>query len=99
MSKEVISQIMEQTCDVCGKKVQWELVGADSRPDVLFEMQKWFQVGRKAVGPDGQLVQLGFDACSLDCVPTGAVKLTLPKFDEPTDNIDLASLRMGGITN
>jgi hypothetical protein len=93
MSKEVISQKMQQKCDGCGKMHEWELVGADQNPTTLAEMQEWFTIGRKAV-IDGKLLQLSIDACSVSCVPVCALKLMVPAQDnEPADDIDLASLR------
>ena len=95
MSKEVISQKMQQKCDGCGKTHEWELVGADQNPVTLAQMQEWFVVGRKAV-IDGALRQLSADACSAVCVTVVALKLLVPPepVDEPTDQIDLASLRV-----
>jgi hypothetical protein len=93
--KEVISQKMQQVCDACGKKHEWELVGADQNAVTLAEMQEWFTIRRKAV-IDGALQQLSIDACSVTCVPAAALKLLLPPLpppEEPADNIDLASLR------
>lgn len=94
MSKEVISQKMQQKCDACGKTHEWELVGADQNSVTLGEMQEWFTIGRKAV-IEGALRQLSIDACSVNCVPAAALKLLLPSQpqEEPTDDIDLASLR------
>ena len=93
MSKEITSQKLQQKCEGCGTVVEWELVGADDHPNILAEMQEWYIVGRKVVAPNGQLTSLSADACSLACVPAAAVKLALPKFEEPEDTIDLASLR------
>ena len=100
MSKEVISQVMQQTCEGCGNAKTWELVGADQNPEILGEMQGWYTVTRKIVVPDEYsrpaLQQLTADACCLACVPAAAIKLALPSSqDEPADNIDLNSLRQG----
>lgn len=92
MSKQITSQKMEMTCEACGAKKEWELVGADNDPEILQEMQSWYIVGRKVVDPrTGALTQLAGDACSPVCVSVLAVKLALPP--EPDDNIDLAFLR------
>jgi hypothetical protein len=98
MSKLIISQKMEMTCEACGEKKEWELVGADNNPAILQEMQAWFIVGRKIVDPrTGQLTQLGGDACSIPCVAVLAVKLAVPP-EEPAETIDLASLRVSNLT-
>jgi hypothetical protein len=100
MPKEIVSQVMQQTCDGCGAIKTWELIGADQNETILGEMQEWYQVGRKILAPNGQLVQLNADACSLACVPVAAIKkLVLPKFEEPVDNIDLAALRINQAPN
>jgi len=99
MSKEVISQRMKQTCEGCGKIVEWELVGADQNLQTLTEMQQWFQVGRKAV-IGGQMVQLTADACSPTCASVAAVKLSNPpESEEQPDQIDLQSLRAANLAN
>ena len=96
MSKELVSQRMVMTCEACGATKEWELVGADSNPEILQEMQLWYVVAHKVVSHDGQLVQMTGDACSLECVPAVAVKLALPA---PTDErpLDLASLRVSNL--
>lgn len=91
MSKELTSQKLKQTCDACGATKEWEMVGADQNPQTLVEMQEWYQVGHKVQTPNGQLVQLTGDACSLTCVPAVAVKLALPAQED--EEIDLNSLR------
>lgn len=93
MSKEVLSQIMKQTCDGCGKSHEWELVGAEQNFVILAEMQEWFDIGRKAI-VDGQMRQLSANACSAVCVAIVALKLLIPPPEEPADNIDLESLRV-----
>lgn len=97
MSKMITSQKMEMTCEGCGEKKEWELVGADNNPGILQEMQAWFTVARKIVDPrTGALTQMMGDACGLACVPVVAVKLALPPMpEEPADDIDLAGLRAG----
>ena len=93
MSKELISQIMQSTCDACGAVKKWELVGADMNEPILEEMQEWYIVNRKVV-INGQLTTIAADACSLACVPAAAVKLALPKREMAADNIDLAALQV-----
>ena len=94
MSKLITSQKMEMTCEACGTKKEWELVGADQDPVTLQEMQAWYTVARKVIDPrTGALTQLMGDACGLECVSVVAVKLAVPPQDEPADDIDLASLR------
>lgn len=94
MSKEIVSQVMKQTCEACGATKEWELVGADQNKAILEEMQQWYTVGRKVIS-NGQMIQLSAEACSLACVPAAAVKLALPpQEEEPADRIDLASLRI-----
>ena len=94
MSKLITSQKMEMTCEACGAKKEWELVGADQDPAILQEMQLWYTVARKVIDPrTGALTQLMGDACGLECVSVVAVKLAVPSQDEPADNIDLAGLR------
>lgn len=94
MSKELVSQIMEQKCDACGAVKRWELVGADMNEPILEEMQEWYIVNRKVI-IRGQMTAIAADACSLACVPAAAVKLALPSQETAADNIDLASLRVG----
>ena len=97
MSKELVSQKLQQTCDACGVVKEWELVGADNNPTILVEMQEWYSVERKVI-IDGRMTQVIVHACSLPCVPAAAVKLALPREqNEPTDNIDLASLRASNL--
>jgi hypothetical protein len=91
MSKQVISQRMEQVCDACGATKEWELVGADQNQVIIDEMQEWYSVGRKLV-IDGRMTQLAVDACSLNCVVVAAAKM-VPQPESPADKIDLASLR------
>ena len=94
MSKQMISQRVKQTCDGCGESKETETVGC-SETEIVTEIQRWYIVGRKVL-IDGVLQQRQVDACSLACVPAAAIKLALPKVDEPTvDNIDLAALRVG----
>jgi len=94
MSKEMVSQRVKQTCDGCGLVKETEMVGVDEQ-SLVAEIQTWYQVGRKVLR-NGQLGQISVDACSLACVPAAAIKLALPSpQDEPADNIDLASLRVG----
>lgn len=98
MSKEITSQVMKQTCDACGTSKEWEMVGADDKPEILIEMQEWYIVGRKVIDPQGRMGSISVDACSLACVPAAAIKLALPKFaEEPADKIDLASLRQSNL--
>lgn len=93
MAKLITSQKMEMTCEGCGIKKEWELIGADLQPLVLQEMQEWYMVGHKVVDPrTGELRNVVGDACGLACVPVVAVKLALPS-QESESNIDLASLR------
>lgn len=93
MSKQVVSQQMEMTCDACGETKKWELVGADQNLTLLEEMQEWYTVSHKVIDPrTGQLTQLMGDACSLPCVPPVAVKLAVPA-PPISDGIDLESLR------
>ena len=93
MSKQLISQVMEQICTGCGAKKVWEMVGAGQNLVILAEMQEWYVIGRKVI-VDGEMVQLTAEACCLACVPAAAVKLALPNpQEEPADDIDLASLR------
>src|SRR6202795_4584716 len=96
MAKELISQRMKQTCDACGAMKEWELVGADENPTILSEMQEWYIVTRKVI-INGRMTQLTADACTFACTPAAAVKLALPPQSEPTDNIDLASLRVSNL--
>ena len=93
MSKELISQVMQSTCDACGAVKKWELVGADMNEPVLQEMQEWYIVTRKVV-IRGQMTAITADACCLACVPAAAVKLALPASEVAADNIDLAALRV-----
>ena len=97
MSKEVISQILKQTCEGCGKSVDWQLCGADDNPNMLNEMQQWFVVGRKIVNKHDQLVAISGDACSVTCVAVVAVKLSNPEASSDTNKIDLSSLRAGNL--
>lgn len=98
MSKQIISEKMEAKCDGCGGVKVWEVVGADQNSDIVAEMQEWYTVGRKIATPDGRLIGISADACSLACVPAAAVKLALPpQIEEPADNIDLASLRASNL--
>jgi len=93
MSKELVSQVMQQTCDACGATKKWELIGADMNEPLLEEMQEWYIVQRKVV-VRGQLTAIAADACSLACVPAAAVKLALPpQSGEDQGSIDLASLQ------
>lgn len=94
MSKQIVSQKMEMTCDACGKTKVWELAGADLNIEILREMQEWYAVAHKVINyQTGQLAELKGDACSVACVPVLAVKLQLPD-DSP---IDIESLRAGNI--
>ena len=95
MSKEVISHKMQQKCDGCGKIHEWELVGADRDPLILTQMQEWFTLERKAI-IRGEMRQIITHACSVDCTSVAALKMLVPPepVDEPTDQIDLASLRV-----
>lgn len=93
MSKELISQVMQSTCDACGAVKKWELVGADMNEPVLQEMQEWYIVNRKVI-IRGQMTAIAADACCLACVPAAAVKLALPASEVAADNIDLAALRV-----
>ena len=94
MSKEMMSQIVKQTRDGCGSVKETQTIGV-SQQEIVDEIVKWYVVGRKVL-INGELVQLSVDACSLECVPAAAIKLALPSpQDEPADNIDLASLRVG----
>ena len=94
MSKEMMSQIVKQTCDGCGSVKETQTIGV-SQQEIVDEIVKWYVVGRKVL-INGELVQLSVDACSLECVPAAAIKLALPTpQEEPPDNIDLAALRVG----
>jgi|ERR1035437_4353007 hypothetical protein len=95
MSKQMISQRVKQTCDGCGESTETETIGV-SEQEIVTEIQKWYVAGKKAM-VDGQLVQLSVDACCLACVPAAAIKLALPKVEEPADNIDLGALRVGDL--
>ena len=99
MAKQIVTQVMEMTCEACGATKTWDLVGADQNLAMLQEMQEWYVVGHKVVSLDGQLIQLTGDACALACVPAVAIKLALPP--EPADNIDLSALRVnrGSLAN
>src|SRR5579863_7604002 len=98
MSKQIVSQRIEQKCDGCGKIKEWECVGAQE--STINEMQEWYTlvVGRKAV-INGQFakIQEEADACCLACVPAAvavaSVKVSMPPPSEGPDNIDLQALR------
>lgn len=92
MSKALLSQVMEQTCDGCGAVKKWELVGAEMNEPLLEDMQEWYIASRKVI-IRGQLTTIAADACSLACLPAAGVKLALPSADMAADNIDLAALR------
>ncbi len=97
MSEIMTSQKMKRICDACGASKEWELVGVQESS--ILEMQEWYVVQRKVV-IDGHFTKIEAHACSLACVPAAAVKLALPSVeDEPTDDIDLASLRANGVSN
>lgn len=97
MAEIMSSQKMKRTCDGCGAEKEWELVGVQE-PSIL-EMQEWYLITR-AVFFQGRFEKISANACSLACVPVAAVKLALPPAppEEPTDDIDLASLRAATFT-
>jgi hypothetical protein len=97
MAKELISQKMQQTCDVCGALKEWELIGAEDNPTILGEMQEWY-IGSRKVVINGRMTQLTVDACSSACYTASAGKLALPPMDdESADKIDLTSLRVSNL--
>jgi hypothetical protein len=90
MSQRVVSQIVERTCDGCGKVEKYDL--AAPTQESLLAMCEWYMIGRQF--PSGEAVKA--QACSLECVPVVAVKIALPPA-EPQDEpaIDLSALRAG----
>jgi hypothetical protein len=101
MSKEIVKQEMKMKCEACGVEKIWDLVGADDKPEVLREMEEWYQVVHRIVHPQtGQLVPLMGDACSLACVSAVAVKLAVPDDAVGLSNqVDLAALRSQNFEN
>jgi hypothetical protein len=95
MAKEVTSQKLKYTCDGCGLVKEWEVMNA--KPEVIKEMQEWYEVGRKVIFRD-QLIALASQACGIACIPAAALKLAIPQVsdDELDSDIDLASLQLGG---
>jgi hypothetical protein len=93
MSKQLKTQVVEVTCDGCGQTKQYELaVNPGSMEENMLQqaLADWYYVGRKFI-VNGQPFQQQMDACSLECVPAAAVKVTLPPdLQEP----DLASLQV-----
>lgn len=96
MSQELVSQRIKRTCEGCGGVKEWELVNA---PDsAAQEMQQYYTIIREVFSEaEGRFVKLAVQACSLPCVAVAALKLATPLADEPTDNIDLGSLRASRI--
>jgi hypothetical protein len=97
MSQEMISQKIRRTCEGCGVVKEWELIGMGE--ETIIEMQNWYTIIRE-VFFDGKFEKIMVQACSLACTPAAAIKLALPKVaEEPSDDIDLASLRASNMAN
>jgi hypothetical protein len=91
MSQRVVSQIVERTCDGCGKVETYDLAAPSQ--ETLLAMCEWYMIGRQF--PSGEAVKA--QACSLECVPVVAVKIATPSSAPEQDApIDLDSLRAGG---
>lgn len=91
MSQEVISQVVERTCEGCGKKVKFEMVNPTD--DAVTEMTEWFTVVREiADSATGRFVKIMVQACSLPCITAAALKLAQVPSNTP-DDIDLAALQ------
>ena len=92
MSQRVISQVVERTCDACGKVEKYDLVVPTQ--EAILAMCEWYMVGLQF--PSGEAAKV--QACSLECVPAAAVKLALPSSAPEQDPpIDLDSLRAGNM--
>jgi len=92
MSQKTVTQIVERTCDGdCGKVQKWDLA-APGTQEMLVEMTDWYMITRQF--PDGSVGRM--QACSLECIPTAAVKLALPPQQPEEPPIDLSTLRAGG---
>lgn len=91
MSQEVVSQIVERTCEGCGKKVKFEMVNPTD--NAVTEMTEWFTIVREvADSATGRFHKLMVQSCSMPCIVTAALKLAQVPSNTP-DDIDLSALR------
>lgn len=91
MSTETVSEIKQKTCDACGKVERFEMVGADR--EVIAASAKWFRVLHLTYSAEhDQFLPMIGEACSLDCVPVVAVKISALT-PESQDKIDMNALR------
>jgi hypothetical protein len=92
MSQQVVSQIIERTCEGCGVVVKYEVVNPSD--DMITDMTRWYTVVREiADSESGRFVKMMVQACSLPCVNVAALKLEVIPSNAP-DDIDLKTLRV-----
>lgn len=87
MSVELMHQIINKTCEGCGKTTAYDLLD----PKNIDALQQWVKHIRE-VWLGNQWVKLVTDSCCAECVAAAVEKTNMPP-EADIPEIDLASLR------
>lgn len=98
MSQAITSHIIERSCEGCGKKRKFDMVGLAEREAEHIEAASWLTIIRETTQPDGQggFAKMVVHACNPLCSQKAATRLfQMPSAeDEEVDNIDLSKLKV-----